>query len=79
MYCNIGSAKRLDFTVIGPVVNIASSLESLTKTINRPILLSADLVEMVGRSSELVDLGFHKLRGLDRYVQVFSCSDPEPT
>ncbi len=76
MYGNIGSRKRLDFTAIGPAVNIASRLEELTKQLKRPVLLSSDFVKLVENSSSgFLDLGSHNLRGLERPVSIFGLAD----
>ena len=40
MYGNIGSRTRLDFTVIGPAVNMAARLEALTKQVKKNVILS---------------------------------------
>ena len=43
MYGNIGGDARLDFTVIGPAVNLTSRLESMCRSLDRSPLLSAEL------------------------------------
>lgn len=72
MYGNIGSASRLDFTVIGPAVNMASRLEALTKQLGRKVLLSRDFAELVQPKFELEHVGKHEVRGFSDPIELFA-------
>ena len=72
MYGNIGSRARLDFTVIGPAVNMASRLEALTKQLGRRVLLSGSFADFVKDDFELEHVGEHVVRGFNDPIELFA-------
>jgi adenylate cyclase len=68
-YGNIGAADRLDFTVIGPAVNLVSRIENAAKMLGQPIVVSADLAAAL---DGFVSLGRHRLRGLATPQELFA-------
>ena len=70
IYGNIGALSRLDFTVIGPAVNLVNRIEHLSRRVSRPILASADFAaRLPGR---LESLGKHELPGLSEPQEVYA-------
>jgi hypothetical protein len=61
-YGNVGGPDRLDFTVIGPAVNLARRIEGLTRELGRPILVSAPFATLHGGAFET--LGDFALKGV---------------
>ena len=74
---NVGSADRLDFTVIGPAVNEVARIEALCEPLGRQILVSAEFVAADSRASgALESLGFHALRGVREPKEIFALTVP---
>jgi|GEM_PF-2952813 len=69
-YGNIGGSGRLDFTCIGPAVNIAARLESLTSKLDRPVLVSAEFSNLA--QCEVEDVGEFSLKGVSTVQSVFA-------
>jgi adenylate cyclase len=68
---NIGSVRRLDYTVIGDNVNLASRLESASKQYGAKILLSEMTVRDLKHPATLRELDLIRVKGKDRPVAVY--------
>jgi adenylate cyclase len=73
MWGNIGAADRLDFTAIGPAVNLVSRLEGLCRPLDRAVLISGAFAAEA--TAPLIPLGEHALRGIAARCAVFTVAD----
>ncbi len=73
LYGNVGATDRLDFTVIGPVVNEVARIEALCEPLGRSVLISSEFAAAaVGGEGRLESLGRHALRGVRKPKEIFA-------
>jgi adenylate cyclase len=69
-YGNIGVGERLDFTVIGPDVNLTSRIERFCRELDCQVIMSATFAERLPRP--MWELGHFELRGFARMERLFT-------
>jgi len=70
LYGNIGVSSRLDFTVIGPAVNVAARLQSLSPSLGEPLLMSSEIASRL--DLPVRSLGHFALKGVPEKAEVFA-------
>jgi class 3 adenylate cyclase len=69
---SIGGAGRLNFSVIGDPVNVASRVEAETRVTGDAVLITASTRELLGESFELESRGPRRLKGKGEPVELFA-------
>jgi adenylate cyclase len=73
LYGNVGSPRRLDFTVLGPAVNEAARIEALCGSLEQAVIVSSAFAEAAGAArSRLVSLGRYAMKGVQRPQELFT-------
>ena len=73
LYGNIGSADRLDFTVVGPSVNEVARIEALCRSLEQQVIVSSAFAADAGPARDrLVSLGRYALKGVRRPEELFT-------
>ncbi|MGO7367592.1 adenylate/guanylate cyclase domain-containing protein [Rhizobium ruizarguesonis] len=74
-YGNVGSGRRLDFTVIGADVNLLSRIQTACGALGKSVLMSDAFRRRAG-AENVVSTKFHHLKGFEEPIELFTIATP---
>jgi adenylate cyclase len=78
MYGNIGAEDRLDFTVIGPAVNMTARIQAMCRPLEQDLIISSAMAASAVRERKrIVSIGRYVLRGIPEPQELFTLVAPE--
>lgn len=70
LFGNIGAARRIEFSVVGPAANRAARIESLCKQLDQPLLVSQEFADIV--PGGWAPMGMHRLAGIGQPQAIYA-------
>jgi class 3 adenylate cyclase len=71
VFGNLGAGKKIEFTVLGDTVNVASRLEALNKEFKTRVILSEATCDQLGEESDVRMLQEITIRGRETSTKIF--------
>jgi len=69
---NFGSMVKMDYTLLGDAVNVASRLEALTRNLPYSLALTNEVKQHARKSWSFINLGLHHAKGKQNLIEVYS-------